>query len=408
MLSIAMAGQKAKIEPILVVDDSMTVAHVLRLTLEEAGYRDIELCGSLAEAMSQISSREFALVFIDKHLPDGDGLDLADRLRQDWPFTVKIMMTGDSSVETAIQAIEADIYAYLRKPLQKGEVLLKTERAIDRFELRKERKQTQLALEEANKNLKARQKELETTVERLIEAEKLASLGALSAGVAHEINNPACFILPNLDYLGRTIEKLKAIAIDADSNKQREIMDLSEHADRMLNRCQEGVERIRQVVQTLQIFSHSDHDEDRFDLESLSRSIVELMAHRLEKCATFHAEIAPSLWVKGNAPELAQALLNVLLHAERAVLSSQKNTHSISMALSTSEKFIRIIISDTGNDLPTARDSSLSPFLSSSQLEEGPELGMCLAHEVIARHRGSLSLERKNGKNIVEISLPRA
>lgn len=402
---------------ILVVDDAPTVQHFLRLALAEAGFRNVTLAGTVAAAREALE-REFDLALIDKNLEDGDGFVVAREVGERWPHTARLMMTADQSIETAIRALEFDIFAYLTKPLRRPEVLLKVRRGLDRAAMSREREQAQRDLEEANHELARRADTLQRTLDQLVatqgrlaESEKLAALGALAAGVAHEINNPACFILPNLTYLRRSSQQLAEIASRTGGSEA--VDPLLEHVGRMLDRCQEGVERIQHVVSTLQIFSRRDREKPtEVDVDALCGSLLELVSHELVGVAELSTSLgARGVRVQARQQELAQALLNLLLNARRAVQSA-KATRDHSIALTTTERDGRllILVADSGDALatPDQGDHALDPFFAGSALDEGPGLGLSQARELLARNSGELKLERDDepGRNLLQVSLP--
>lgn len=423
---------------ILVVDDAPTVRHFLRLVLAEAGYEDVILAASVAEAREALA-HEVDVVFIDKNLEDGDGFAVAREVRARWDHAVRIMMTADQSVETAVQAIEEDVFAYLTKPLRRPEVILKVRRGLDRAALSRERAQARRELQEANRALEQRTLVLQETVDRLVatrgrlvESERLAALGTLAAGVAHEINNPACFILPNLDYLRRGTKKLAEIAARYEGGVES-VEPLLEHTGRMLDRCQEGVERIQHVVRTLQIFSR--HDRGRttdIDVDSFCRSLLNLISHELASVAEVSTDLQAQSRVRGKEQEIAQALLNLLLEARRHVAADRDTRgHRIQLSTSSHNGFVRFVIRDTGvllsrderrspeealaTDAPSGPRSSVhdaqlrAAGISVPENKDGDlDLDIHVARDLLGRNGGTLSVRRdpETETNVVEARLP--
>lgn len=404
-------------QAILVVDDAPTVQHFLRLVLAEGGYRDVDIAASVAEARKALEAREYAIVFIDKNLEDGDGFTVAREVRDRSPHTVRVMMTADQSIETAIQALEEDIFAYLTKPLRRPEVLLKTRRSLDRVAMSRERAQAREELEHANRELALRASALEKALERLVEvqgqlaeSEKLVALGALAAGVAHEINNPACFILPNLDYLRRNTSKLAELAACADEPDL--VTAQVEHSNRMLDRCQEGVERIQHVVATLQLFSRRDREvATAVDLDALCRSLLDLVTHELGGLAELAIDLRANARVQAREQELAHAVLALLINARRAVGSrGVRVAHRIELRTFQQDGEVLLTVRDTGAPLANAGDEErvLDPFYAGQDLSEGPGLGLSVSRELFARNGGRLQLRCDDEGNLLAAHLPLA
>ncbi len=333
-------GAMTEGERILVVDDAPTVRQLLKLVLEEAQYH-VETAASAAEAVQALEQSTFDLIIVDKNLDGDDGFEVCRVARDLCPDTARILVTADQSVESAIQAVEENIYAYMTKPLRKQPVLLRVRRALDRVRLTREREEARGELQRAKEALELRTSELERTLEQLlrmqsqlVESEKLVSVGLLAAGVAHEINNPACFILPNLEYIKRSACTLGESAKEAGAPPEDVEIEV-ERTNRMVDRCLEGIRRIQKVVSTLQLFSRRDlADPEPVDLQSLCISLLDLVTHELVGRAKLEVDLRPTPMVLGRPEELAQAVLNLLLNARRSIFSSDEpeREHRIDLA----------------------------------------------------------------------------
>lgn len=405
-------GVEAKI---LVVDDSRTIREALRMMLEPEGYQ-VSVAGTLDEARELIAEEQPDLIFIDRHLEgEDDGFEVARIARETLPHVARLIMTGDHSLETAIRAMEEDIFGYLTKPLQKPAVLIKLQRALDRAKLRRERAEALEALEVANAGLEERAAQLEETLGQLVsaqsqlaESEKLASLGALAAGVAHEVNNPTCFIEPNLDYLLRTIETMadlgKQAGADAASlEKERE------HGRRMLDRCRQGVSRIAEVVRMLQLFSRRESSgANRFDLGELCRSLVDLVRHELDGAASVSVDVHAGIWVEARQQELAQAVLNLLLNARRAILEGVAVEGEIAISVRMELEMAVVTVVDNGAPLCPSGDCErvLGPFDAGGALDRGHGLMLSVVRDIADRHGGRLEAHSADGRNLLQLYVP--
>jgi DNA-binding response OmpR family regulator len=154
-------------ERILVVDDAPTVRQAVKLMLEEAGYA-ADVAATAAEAMASITARRYDLLIVDKNLDGEDGFQVCRTARDLFPSTARILVTADQSVESAIQAVEEDIFAYLTKPLRKQQVLLRVRRALDRVRLTREREEARAEMQAAKEALEKRTVELERALDQLV------------------------------------------------------------------------------------------------------------------------------------------------------------------------------------------------------------------------------------------------
>ncbi|MBW2737064.1 MAG: response regulator [Deltaproteobacteria bacterium] len=397
------------------MDDSRTICEALRSMLQPEGYNVI-VARSVTEARERIADHQPDLIFIDRHLQaEEDGFEVARIARQELPHVARLMMTGDHSLETAIRAMEEDIFGYLTKPLQKPAVLLKVRRALDRAMLRREREEALKSLEEANVALAQRAAQLEDTLGHLVEtqsqlaeSEKLASLGALAAGVAHEVNNPTMFITPNLDYLLRTIETMAELGRQAGADAvvlERE----REHGRRMLDRCREGVARIAEVVRMLQLFSRgAQGHHTTFELGELCCSLVNLVRHDLDGVATLAVHIEPGLWIEGSQPELAQAVLNLLLNARRSITEASVSEPKIEFSLKGDQASAVITVSDNGVPARPTGDgeAELDPFDEAGIAKSGLGLTLSVVRDIAERHGGRLQALHRERQNLLQLHVP--
>jgi signal transduction histidine kinase len=407
----------AQSERILVVDDAPTVRQLLKLMLEDAGY-GVELAATAGEAMAAISDRRYDLLLVDKNLDGDDGFAVCRAGRDLQPDAARILITADDSLESAIQAVDEDIFAYLRKPLRKQQVLLRVRRALDRVRLTREREEARAETQAAKEALEKRSQELERTLERLlktqhrlVESEKLVSVGMLAAGVAHEINNPACFILPNLEYLKRGARNLAELARSAPAGEEKIAAEL-QHVDRMVERCLEGLKRIQRVVGTLQLFSRRQVNAPvPVNLNALCVSLLDLVSHELRGRAELDVDLKPIPAVLGQEKELADAVLNLLLNARRSVFASKEEgvSHRIRLTTELREgQEVALTVVDTGPALVTGLGPIADAFFFEGEADQGPGLTLSLVREILDRHGGRLELVSDTEGNHLTATLPAA
>jgi len=397
-------------ERILVVDDAPTVRHLLKLLLEEAHY-SVDAVATAGEATDAIRNASYDLIIVDKNLDGEDGFDVCRVARQVCPDTARILVTADQSVESAIQAVEEDIYAYMTKPLRKQQVLLRVRRALDRVRLTRERAEARAELQKAKDALELRTVELERTLEellraqtRLAESEALVSVGMLAAGVAHEINNPACFILPNLEYLKRSADNLSKLAQAAGADEEQAKGELG-HILRMVERCLEGVTRIQKVVGTLQIFSRRDLAEpEPVDLNALCLSILDLVTHELVGRARLEVDLRPIPPVMGRQKELAQAVLSLLMSSRRSVLAADPRPGvELQIRLETELRGDHVVLELKDNGPPRwlGERQGEDFFLDDNEQGQG-DLSLRLVREILDRGGGHLSRQSDQEGNRLE------
>ena len=161
---------------ILVIDDDPHVRQVLVDILEFKGYETLAARDG-AEALALLQESAVDLALIDLGLPDISGLDLLSRIKADHPSTAAIILTGNATLESAMEATNRGAFSYLQKPYDVDQLMLQIKRAIEKQQADEEQEKLNI---------------------QLLQSQKLESVGRLAAGIAHEINTPIQFIGTNI------------------------------------------------------------------------------------------------------------------------------------------------------------------------------------------------------------------
>ncbi|WP_108650132.1 hybrid sensor histidine kinase/response regulator [Dongshaea marina] len=254
---------------------------------------------------------------------------------------------------------------------------------------------------------------LTSTQKKLIETEKMASLGVLSAGIAHEINNPLSFIKSNistalsyqkqLKLFTRTCLKQQETSPETDQPSRRidefnlsEIDYIMEDFEPLMLEALEGVNRVKNIVDGLKSFaSHGPVDMCPVDLNSIIHISIDTLRSRLGSCATILTELSPLPPIQGNEPQLKQALYNLLENAAEAIDTHGKiRIHSY---YGNSENIIEI--EDNGTGISEQHiEEIFTPFFTTRGVGEGTGLGLSISHGIIRDHGGNISVKSKPGQ----------
>jgi signal transduction histidine kinase len=267
--------------------------------------------------------------------------------------------------------------------------------------------------------------ELRRAQSLLVHQEKMAALGQTTAGVAHEINNPLAFVLSNNETLGRDFEDLfgfvnavgdcldairqavpaVAQAIDEAAEKA-ELEILAESVPRKLAASGEGLERIRQIVTDLRVFSRLDEaDRKEVDLgESLAATVRFLGPLGRERGVQIETELPEKLRLLCSPGALNQAVSNILANAIQASRPGQ----TVGLRIRREAGVVRIRVEDHGSGIEMASLSKIfDPFFTTKPVGEGVGLGLSITHQVVAAHGGKIEVESEPGKGtVVTILLP--
>ncbi|UJR83266.1 PAS domain S-box protein [Sandaracinus amylolyticus] len=223
---------------------------------------------------------------------------------------------------------------------------------------------------------------------RLAQADRMATVGTLAAGVAHEINNPLAYVMANLDLMGKQLSKLSAES-EQDLGFFREA----------LGHSKEGCERVRVIVRDLRIFSRAEEDRRvPLDVNAVIESALNMAGNELRNRADVVRELRPLPPVLGDEARLGQVVLNLLLNAAHAIPEGTPRAHTISVATADRGEWVEIRISDTGVGIPCELLGRIfEPFWTTKPVGVGTGLGLSIVHGIVRAHGGSIDVESEVG-----------
>lgn len=271
-------------------------------------------------------------------------------------------------------------------------------------------------LAEKNQQLLKSNQDLKTAQEQLLQAEKMASIGQLAAGVAHEINNPIGFVASNLTTLTEYTEiyneickKLVKYLASKDvferkdiANELAELMEaqdiefINEDSQDLVKESSEGLLRVKEIVQGLKQFSRADADEMQlFDINECVKTTLNMVSNELKYHCEIETNLAPLPKAKLNVGKICQVLTNLLINAGQAI--EGKGTIKVT---STKDKgWLKVAIADTGKGIKKEHLSSLfNPFFTTKPEGEGTGLGLSISYGIAKDHGGDIIVSSIEGK----------
>ncbi|CAB1369337.1 sensor histidine kinase [Denitratisoma oestradiolicum] len=247
---------------------------------------------------------------------------------------------------------------------------------------------------------------------QLYQAEKLASVGQLAAGVAHEINNPIGFVRSNITTLGGYIAKLgelKARLGEVPSAWSELDLDfVSEDGVELVNDCISGIDRVARIVRDLKGFSNIERaDAEMVDLNGNLREVMTVLAGQMPPGVDTRLELEPLPKVICLPGHLNQVFLGVI---HNALLAVQDSGHPGEVVVATRpvEEGVEIIVSDNGVGMSTEQIQRMfDPFYTTREVGSGTGLGLTVARDVVEAHHGRISVDSRIGTGTtVTIFLP--
>jgi two-component system cell cycle sensor histidine kinase/response regulator CckA len=226
---------------------------------------------------------------------------------------------------------------------------------------------------------------------RLAEAERLTALGVLSAGVAHEINNPLAYVLLNLEYLRRELPKL--------SSSPEKLDDLMV---RVRDACH-GAERVATIVRDLRTFARGDDSvRGPVDLREVMDAAVSIAGTTLSHRARLVRDYADAPLVDGNSNRLEQVFLNLLLNAVQAMPERSASIQEITVRLRGTADTAVAEVEDNGEGIPEALLARIfEPFFTTKPVGVGTGLGLPICRSIVAAHGGTIEVDSKPGVSTV-------
>lgn len=287
-------------------------------------------------------------------------------------------------------------------------------------------KEEQEALANTNLELDTAYKKLKTTQIQLLQQEKMASIGQIAAGVAHEINNPVGFVMSNLGslkkYMDRLFEfiKVQSAALEemakqgqgTDSRGPDNIKSIlnkineAKHSTKLdfiledvVNLVREsidGTERIRQIVQELKSFSRVDEASERMsDINAGIESTINIVWNELKYKATLKKELGSLPMTKCNPGQMNQVFMNLLINAAHAI----EKQGEIAIKTWYEDNNIYVAVSDTGCGIPEDKlEMIFEPFFTTKEPGKGTGLGLSIVYDIIQKHNGGIAVKSRVGE----------
>ena len=250
--------------------------------------------------------------------------------------------------------------------------------------------------------------ELKQAQRQLISAEKMASLGRLVAGVAHELNNPISFVYGNVHALARYRQRLRTYcdAVDASNppeslkslKAELRIERLLDDLDPLIRGTLEGAERVRDVVQDLRCFSSGQQGErSPFDLVHVVRTAVHWVTKGRQPAPRVSLELPERLAIRGHAGQIHQVVMNLVQNALDALTGIAEPEIRLGLeALTEGAGGVRLRVEDNGPGIPESDLLRIfDPFFTTKPVGQGTGLGLSISYGIVTDHGGSLHAENR-------------
>ena len=415
-----MPGQDAGRSRVLIIEDSPADQEVFRRTLSAF---DLAFVESGEEGLQRIDAEPFDLILVDFQLPgiNGDAVLTAIRSGDHAEIPV-VVISGVGNERIAVDLLKRGASDYLTKAdLLTSRVADAIQGALDRRAAEATRRRDEQALRHRKEELERSFRQLQENQGRLIQSEKMAGMGQLVAGVAHEINNPLSYVTNNIAVLDRDVRQIVALvasyhahlgdAIPLEIQAAEDAIDLDytlANIDRLFRSTRQGLQRVGEIVAGLRDFSRLDEAEfKQVDPNEPVRMTLEMVRYQIRQ-KDIHLVVAidplPTVWC--NPGRLNQVLLNLLVNAIQAVGPGATITVR-TRSLPESAEF-QYEVADNGPGIPESiRDKIFDPFFTTKPQGVGTGLGLWIAYSIVQEHCGRIELATELGQGTTfTVTLP--
>ncbi|MDP5215149.1 ATP-binding protein [Pseudoalteromonas tunicata] len=272
------------------------------------------------------------------------------------------------------------------------------------------RKLAELKLDKKYKELNKAYHSLAQTQQQLTQAEKMASIGQLAAGVAHEINNPIGYVMSNITSLQEYISELSEVFLSVDlgdAERGDEVTFLLQDSKAIIESCMGGLERVRVIVKDLKTFSHSGQEKSvKFNVNSCVDAVLSILGSEF-KYGKYEVKLVlfePIPDVFGTKNQIEQVILNIVMNAKQAM----PDGGLIQIQSYLKDERVCLAIEDQGCGMDSqVRQRLFDPFFTTKPVGVGTGLGLSISFKIIEAHHGSIDVRSEIGKgSCFTIKLP--
>src|SRR6266403_5696687 len=358
---------------ILVVDDEPANVRLLERMLAEGGYRQVKSTTDSRQVLGLYAEFQPDLILLDLMMPHLDGIAVIQRLHiPEDVFLPILVLTADATSDAKKRALEAGAKDFLTKPFDRLEVMLRIRNLLDTRSL-------YVDLDRHNRSL---EQVVAERTQRLVQSEKVATMGSLLAGVAHELNNPLTVLSAQAQLLNETQDP----ALRARATKIRQ-----------------AAERCVRIVRNFLAFARQRAPERSPTLlGDVVGGTLELLAYELRvdgvEVAVDLAPDLPVLWVDPH--QLHQVLVNLVANAHHALRRHPPPRRVAVVARHDARRRrVRLEITDTGPGIPPdVRAKIFEPFFTTKPVGEGTGLGLSLCRDIVTDHHGTIEVDSEPGR----------
>jgi len=386
----AVAARRGKARPVdpagrrpvvLVADDEPDMRRFLKSELD--GDYDVLEAVDGVDALEKTEQYLPDIILLDMMMPEMDGIEVCRELRkrEDTLSIPVILLTARADEETKFDALQIGANDFLAKPFSSTELQARIKNLIESHHYQRRLSRQNVVLTSAIEQIK----ETET---QLVQSEKLASLGRLSAGIIHEINNPLNFTLTGLFAL-------------RSKGKQLPPEQRGEY-DEILNDVEEGLKRVRNIVSDLRTFTHPGGGGEVVEVGAAVDMALRFLSGEWKDKVRIEQHLPPDQTVWASRNKLIHVLVNLLQNSIDALMEKKFGNEQPAIRIEGRVMDDRsfIVIRDNGPGIdPKVMDKIFDPFFTTKEVGRGMGLGLSICYRILQGYGGRISARSEPGKS---------
>ncbi len=370
---------------ILIVEDEPIMQILLKKALTGSGEIFLAIDGE--EGLQKAKELIPDLIVTDVMMPRKDGIEMLRDIRdiESLQNTPVVVLSGNSEIENRITGLESGADDYISKPFNAMELRLKVKSILMKklFEKR---------LIKKNQQLKATLEELKETQLQLVHSSKMASIGELSAGMAHEINNPALAVSNAFELIDKRIQQVE--------EGRKNFSEVADDFHKYSALGQNAIERIRTIVNSLLDFSRKNREHlSLVDIHEGIDSTLAILNHQLKGVVEVHTQYTATNPIETDLMQLNQVFMCLLvnsLHAIQKKTESGMTAGNIWICTSQDAKYTYLSFRDDGIGIKKQDlDKIFDPFFTTKAMDKGTGLGLNISYRIIQASHGSIEVDSK-------------
>lgn len=406
------------LDKIILVDDCINSLKANKRLLKREGYEVVTFQYPKEFLKYDISNT--GLVICDIRMPEIDGFEVLKAIRNNDKYIPVIFLSGSYlEGKDLSNAFELGADDFITKTAGANEIVIRVRKALRAGKLIADKKHIENALSKSKYKLVELNEILTSQQRQLVQSEKIAAIGQIAAGVAHEINNPTGFVKSNIgtlkEYVGIFKKAIKYYEDLAETYKKNDIKNqhkilaeikrlyqeedltfLMDDVDKLLAESCDGTEQISDIVQSLKSFARSDKDKASYcDIHDGINATLKIVWNELKYKCSVKKKYGKIPQINCYAGQLNQVWMNLLVNAAHAI----PKKGDVEIETGTIKNHVYVKISDTGTGIePKHMKKLFDPFFTTKEEGKGTGLGLSISYDIIKKHHGEIDVNSKVGK----------